>query len=128
MLQRRLHRRLVAWLVAFCVVFAQSAAVAYACQRPVLPEADAAVPCTAHLAQQAPDDDATLPSGNVCEVHCQIASLPDAGSADVPAPDAVVAWQLPLQPVALPPAAPVTDLEAKSASPPPRTLYARLLI
>jgi hypothetical protein len=125
--QRRLHRRFVAWLVAFCVVFAQSVAVAYACQRSAPPEPDAA-PCAAHLAQQVADDDATLPSGNVCEVHCQIASLPDVGSADVPAPDAVVAWQLPVQPVALAPAAPVADLEAKSASPPPRTLYARLLI
>ncbi|MDH5286843.1 MAG: hypothetical protein OEX23_09450 [Betaproteobacteria bacterium] len=127
MVQRRLHRRLVAWLVAFCVVFAQSAAIAYACQRDALPDAGA-VPCAAHLAQQVPDDDAKLAGGNVCEVHCQVASLPDAGSADVPAPDAVVAWQLPLQPVALAPAAPVADLEAKSASPPPRTLYARLLI
>lgn len=128
MLHRRLHRRLVGWLVAFCVAFAQSLAVAYACQLPVLPEADAAVPCTVHLAQQVADDDGVLANGNVCEVHCQIASLPDAGAADVPAPDTVVAWQLPLQPVALAPAAPNADLEAKSASPPPRTLYARLLI
>lgn len=128
MVQRRLHRRLVAWLVAFCVVFAQSAALAYACQRQAQPEADVATPCAAHLAQQVPDAAAALPGGNVCEVHCQIASLPDAGSADVPASDAVVVWRLPLRPVALAPAAPVADLEAKSASPPPRTLYARLLI
>lgn len=128
MVHRRLYRRLVAWLVTFCVVFAQSVAVAYACQRQAQPEADAATPCAAHLAQQAPDAAAPLPGGNVCEVHCQVASLPDAGPADLPAPDVVVAWQLPLQTVALASAAPVADLEAKSASPPPRTLYARLLI
>lgn len=124
----RLHRRLAAWLCAFCVVFAQSAALAYACQRQALPDTPgAAAPCAAHLAVEGASDAAPA-AGNVCEVHCHAVSLPDAGANDVPFTDAVLAWQLPPLDVVRVAAAPAADLEAKSAAPPPRTLYARLLI
>lgn len=124
---RRLHRRLVAWLVAACVLFAQTAAIAYACQRQQAPASEASVPCTAHLAE--PDDaDALFANANVCEVHCHPVSLPDVAGPDLPPSAAIAAWWVPPQPLARATAAPVAELEAKSAAPPPRTLYARLLI
>jgi hypothetical protein len=126
MVHRRLYRRLVALLLAFCVLFAQSAALAYACQRHALPVAEAATPCAAHLAE-ADASKAGVASGNVCEVHCHDASLPDAGATDVVFGDVVIAWRLP-EPMAVAPVVPATELEAKSAAPPPRTLFARLLI
>jgi hypothetical protein len=129
MLQRRLHRRLVAWLLAFCVIFAQSAALAYACQRQVEPETATGALCAAHLKDGADVGvGAPLADANVCEVHCHDASLPDTGAVDVPLPDDVVAWALPQQAVAFVPTAPATELEAKSASPPSRALFVRLLI
>lgn len=129
MLQRRFHRRLVAWLLAFCVLFAQSAALAYACQRQVEPETAAGALCAAHVKDVADGGvDAPVADANVCEVHCHDASLPDMGAADVPPPGDVVAWALPQQSVSLMPAPPATELEAKSASPPSRTLFVRLLI
>lgn len=125
---RRQHRRLLAWVCAFCVVFAQSAALAYACQRQALPELRGeAAPCAAHLTVKG-SADAVPASGNVCEVHCHAVSLPDAGATIIPLTDAVLAWQLPPHALAVAPSAPVAELEAKSAAPPPRTLFARLLI
>lgn len=129
MLQHRLHRRLVALLLAFCVVLAQSVALAYACQRQVEPETATGAPCAAHLKDMAGIGvDALLAGANVCEVHCHDASLPDTGAADVPLPGDVVAWALPPHSVALVANPRATDLEAKSASPPPRVLFVRLLI
>lgn len=128
MLHRRLHRRVVAWLAALCVLLAQTAAVAYACERHAAPRHEVA-PCSAHLGD-ATGHAAPVPlaDGNVCEVHCHPLSLPDAGAPDLPEVVAVLAWRLPeVEALALP-AAPVAELEAKSAAPPPRTLYARLLI
>jgi hypothetical protein len=111
------------------VVFAQSATLAYACQRQAVPDTAAAALCAAHL-KDAVDAgvDAPLADANVCEVHCHDASLPDASAVDVPLPDDVVAWALPQHAVTLVPTAPSTELEAKSASPPFRALYVRLLI
>jgi hypothetical protein len=126
---RRLHRRLVAWLLAFCVVFAQTAAAAYACQRQAETAVAGDVPCSAHLSSDAVGTvPAPFDNGNVCEVHCHPVSMPDAGPADVPAPTAAIAWVLPPLPDAAAPAVPPTELEARSASPPPLALFARLLI
>jgi hypothetical protein len=124
---RRLHRRLVAWLLAFCVLFAQTVAAAYACQRQAEAVVDAERPCSAHLAEggavPAPFD-----NGNVCEVHCHPVSLPDGGGADVPPPAIAVLWVLPLHAQARVVSAPPAELETRNASPPPRTLFVRLLI
>lgn len=126
----RAYRRLVACLLAFCVVFAQTAAAAYACQRLVAAEIAAVVPCAAHLADEWGQgvDVAPLANGNVCAVHCEPVSLPDVGSPELPSQPAVIAWRLPMAAVGHLAAAPVEEFSVKRASPPPRTLYARLLI
>ncbi|MCL4763488.1 MAG: hypothetical protein KJ018_17225 [Burkholderiales bacterium] len=120
------HRRLAAWLVAFCMLFAQSAAIAYACPRDA---AEPVAPCAAHLdgGEAGVTPAGALPDGNVCEVHCHPVFLPDTG-VDVPSPPGIVAWRLPPPTLAAAAAVLATDVEARSASPPLRTLYARLLI
>jgi hypothetical protein len=126
---RRLHRRIVAVLLAFCVLVAQSLAVVYACERPASLDEAPAVPCMSHMddgGRTAPG--VPLANGNVCAVHCEAVSLPDAGAPSVPMPVAVVAWRLPDAPLAPASAGPVADVDARSSSPPPRTLFARLLI
>lgn len=122
----RLHRRAVAWLLAACLLFAQSAAIAAACPRDA---AAAQTPCAEHLADDGTGAAAAgaVPEANVCEVHCQPVFVPDAG-VDVPAPPAIVAWRLPPLAAAPAAAAPMRDLQARSASPPARTLLSRLLI
>jgi hypothetical protein len=66
---RRRHRRSIAWLLAICLLFAQTAALAYACelgQRST--SAEVSAPCPLHLDDT---DGDTFGSGNLCEVHCQ---------------------------------------------------------
>jgi hypothetical protein len=123
---RRLHRRLVAGLLAFCVVLAQTLAVAYACQREVPGKVEQATPCASHLAAA----DAPLPieSGNVCEVHCEPASLPPVAAPDLPDAVATIAWRLPALVHVAYATSSHDELEARIASPPARTLFARLLI
>ena len=81
---RRPHRRLIAWLLAICLLFAQTAALAYACalDQPSVP-AEVVAPCPAHL------DDADVgatASGNLCEVHCQTPTVAQVQAGlDVPA-------------------------------------------
>lgn len=128
MLHRRLHRRVVAWLIGFCVLFAQTAAVAYPCQRYQAP-AESGAHCAAHLGDASGHAlPVPLAEGNVCEVHCHPLSLPDAGLPDLPDLVTVVAWRLPSVDALDIPSAPAAEIEAKSASPPARTRYARLLI
>lgn len=128
---RRLHRRFVAWLLAFCMLFAQTAALAYACEaRDVgAPMAhDAAVPCASHHGEDRIGDALPFALANVCEVHCAPVSLPDAPSLDVPALAAIPAWPLPVLHEPVTTFVVAVGIEARIASPPPRTLYARLLI
>lgn len=130
LLSRNLLRRL-AWLLAGCLLFAQTAALAYACAwEPVVPVNEHAVAtCSEHRSGAGPDAaDRRVASGNACEVHCLTAALPDLDAGDVPAMAAVAVWDV--QPYVVPRARPLraTELEAKSAAPPPRTRFARLLI
>jgi hypothetical protein len=79
---RRASRRLIAGLMALCVLFAQSAALAYACKLEAGRLAlSATAPCPSHLgdASDAPSD------ANLCEVHCQTPTLSDADTALLPA-------------------------------------------
>jgi hypothetical protein len=126
---RRLHRRLVAWLLAFCVIFAQTAAAAYACQRRVEAVLARDVPCIAHLSEEAGSTvPAPFDNGNVCEVHCHPVSMPDGGHEAVSSPLVVLAWVLPPLTDTLGLDPPARKVEARAASPPPLTLFARLLI
>jgi hypothetical protein len=81
---RRPHRRLTAWLLALCLLFAQTAALAYACeldQRSKPTEIGA--PCPLHLDDVDAD---TFGSGNLCEVHCQTPTFSQVQAGlDVPA-------------------------------------------
>ena len=131
-LSRRLKRTL-SWLVAACLLFAQTAAIAYACPRgEAMVAAEAATtPCAQHLAPDpgtAPAGGGLLAAGNVCEVHCQTPSLPDVGAFDLPAMVVAAAWEIPALAVAPDPAAPAPELEARSAAPPLLSLLPRLLI
>lgn len=129
MTRRHPHRRLTAWLLAFCLLFAQTAAVAYACQRHSSTENAPGGHCTPDLqAARAIADAGAPPAANLCEVHCQSASLPDAGNLDHAIPADVVAWRIPASSLAGSPTVPETPWEARNLSPPPRTLYSRLLI
>ena len=128
---RRLHRRFVAWLLAFCMLFAQTAALAYACEgRDVgAPIAHgAAVPCASHHGEDRIGDALPFALANVCEVHCAPVSLPDAPALDVPALAAIPAWPLPVLQEAVTTFVVPVGVEARIASPPLLTLYARLLI
>ena len=132
-LSRRTSRP-IAWLVAACLLFAQSAAVAFACSRGeamVVAEAAATTPCAAHLAADdpaVPAGDGLLAQGNICEVHCQTASLPDGGAFDLPSIVVVARWEIPASAMVPDASAPATELEARSAAPPLLALLPRLLI
>lgn len=132
-LSRRLKRAL-AWLLAACMMVAQTAAVAYACSRgeaSAAAEAVAVTPCAAHLAaegQASVEGDGPLAKGNVCEVHCQTASLPDSGAFDLPSVVAVARWEVPPLDAMGGIPAPAPELEARSAAPPLLALFPRLLI
>ena len=132
-LSRRTSRP-IAWLVAACLLFAQTAAVAFACSRGeamVVTEASATTPCAAHLAADAPaavGGDGLLAQGNVCEVHCQTASLPDGGALDLPSIVVVARWEIPASTMAPDPCTPASEIEARSAAPPLLALLPRLLI
>jgi hypothetical protein len=123
------HCRLTAWLLALCLLFSQTAAIAYACQRQSSTESAPGEHCTAHLqAAQAIADAGAPPAANLCEVHCQSASLPDASTFDHAIPADVVAWWIPASALAGSPTITAIPWDAKNLSPPPRTLYSRLLI
>jgi hypothetical protein len=132
-LSRRTSRP-IAWLLAACLLFAQSAAVALACSRGeamVVAEAAATTPCAAHLAAGDPavvDGSGLLAQGNVCEVHCQTASLPDGGALDLPSIVVVARWEIPATAMVLDPSVPASEIEARSAAPPLLVLLPRLLI
>ena len=126
--------RPIAWLVAACLLFAQTAAVAFACSRGeamLVAEAVATTPCVTHLAADEPavtDGNGLLAQGNVCEVHCQTASLPDGGAFDLPSIVVVARWEIPASAMANDPVAPASEIEARSAAPPLLALLSRLLI
>ena len=125
---RRLHRCFIAWLLAGCVLFAQSAAIAYACPLDEAGQPEAATPCAAHLATETGGADVFTVDANVCEIHCHPVSLPDAGTFDLPPVVAVAIWWRCPELVGPRRSTPAAELDAKSAAPPPRTLFARLLI
>lgn len=134
LLSKRLTR-ILAWLLAACLLFAQTAAAAYACSRgdAALAASDAvtATPCSAHLGANGADGmqgNAPLAQGNVCEVHCQAASLPDSGAVDLPSVTVVACWEVPALDLAPGASAPTPELEARSAAPPLLALIPRLLI
>jgi hypothetical protein len=81
---RRPDRRPVAWLLAICVLFAQTAAVAYACVLDQSPApAEVSAPCPSHLDDV---DAGKISSGNLCEVHCQTPTFSHVQAGlDVPA-------------------------------------------
>ena len=79
----RRFRHLLAWLVAACVVFAHTAALAAGCAIELSrggSEAFASQPCPAH----SQPGSAAPGTANVCEVHCQAASLPLDAALHVP--------------------------------------------
>jgi hypothetical protein len=134
MLLSRRTSRPIAWLIAACLLFAQTAAVAFACSRGEamdVTETSATTPCAAHLADDAPaavGGDGLLAQGNVCEVHCQTASLPDGGALDLPSAVVIARWEIPASATAADPSAPASEIEARSAAPPLLALLPRLLI
>ena len=75
----RATRRLLVWLVAACVLFAQSAAIAYACTLDRVDSAPAAsaAPCPGHVADTSSDTNAG--DANLCQVHCQTPTTADPG-------------------------------------------------
>ena len=132
LLSRRLTRTF-AWLVAACLLFAQSAAIAFACPRGEAAGAAksaAVTPCAGHLAagDATLADGGLLAKGNVCEVHCQTPSLPDSGAVDLPSIVVVASWEIPEHLPAPCPVASASELEARSAAPPLLALLPRLLI
>ena len=130
----RRFTRTFAWLAAVCLLFAQTAAAAYACSRADVAAATAEVaapPCSGHIADDGPagpQGDGALAQGNVCEVHCQTASLPDGGTLDLPSIVVVARWEIPASATAPDPSAPASEIEARSAAPPLLVLLPRLLI
>ena len=98
---RHPYRRPIAWLLAICVLFAQTAALVYACaldQAPMPAEVSLA-PCPAHL----DDPDArTFGNGNLCEVHCQTPTVSHVQAGlDVPAGAVALHWVTPRLPDAI---------------------------
>jgi hypothetical protein len=134
MLLSRRNSRPIAWLIAACLLFAQTAAAAYACSRADVAAATAEVaapPCSGHIADDGPagpQGDGALAQGNVCEVHCQTASLPDGGALDLPAIVVVARWEIPASTMAPDPSTPASEIEARSAAPPLLALLPRLLL
>ena len=130
----RRFTRTFAWLAAVCLLFAQTAAAAYACSRADVAAATAEVaapPCSGHIADDGPagpQGDGALAQGNVCEVHCQTASLPDGGTVDLPSVVVIARWEIPALAIVSGAAAPAPELEARSAAPPLLALFPRLLI
>lgn len=126
MIARRTLRRLVALAATLAIVGAHTAAAAYACARgsdALLSSAAAAAPCVEHMLDGAGMADGDG-NANLCEVHCQDASVPvPATSACAPPPDTaltVAAW-----PAAVP-GMPASAPDAKGAAPPARSRYCRL--
>lgn len=129
---RLLARRIVIIVALACLTFAQTAAAAYVCARLAFVEGSSMVslvgadaPCPMHASSA---DRETMPGPtNLCEVHCQTPSLPDAGP-DIGLPTAIVAShpaaQLAFAPLTLASKAFVPH----SAAPPRAALTMRLLI
>jgi len=97
---RKATRRLLAWLMAVCVLFAQSAALAYACSldRVGATPVAATSPCPSHVADTNGSGDAG--QGNLCQIHCQTPTTADPG-ASVPMVAAVDARPAAITGVAL---------------------------
>jgi hypothetical protein len=76
---RKATRRLLAWLLAVCVLFAQTAALAYACavDGAVAAQAAAVAPCPEHVADV--DADGEAQEASLCKIHCQTPMTPDTG-------------------------------------------------
>lgn len=78
-MKSRATRRFLAWLMAVCVLFAQSAALAYGCSLDPAVGVPAATtaPCPSHVA----DDNAGGDGGqrNLCQIHCQTPTTADPG-------------------------------------------------
>ena len=89
---RRIHCRIVACLVAVVLVFAHTAALAYACKlESATVASSAAQPCPAHL--DSSNNATPAADGNLCKVHCDAATPSDAGAqVAVAAPSTVDSW------------------------------------
>lgn len=89
-MRRLALRRLIGAFLAFAVLFAQTAALAYACQREAPQEPSTTVaPCPAHI--DGADDSSSEPSdaGNLCKVHCETPTPPDGVTPIVAIPAAL---------------------------------------
>jgi hypothetical protein len=126
MLARRTLRRFVAFAATLAIVGAHTAAAAYACARGSdgLPfPAAAAAPCVEHMIDGAGMADGDG-NANLCEVHCQDASVPvPVTPACAPPPEA--ALTVAARPAAVP-GMPASAPDAKGAAPPARSRYCRL--
>jgi hypothetical protein len=123
-ISRRAFRCLNATIVAFAVLFAQTAVLAYACQLEQLPsERAAVVPCPAHI--EGAGDSSADGSANLCKVHCETPTTPDVPSVVGPAPAAFSLAYLAPMAVLQSPTAP---LAPPGAVPPLILRTSRLLI
>jgi len=122
---RRSLRRIVAFVATLAIVAAQTVAVAHACTRASasLAQPAAGQVCPGH---GGPAEGASPGSAgaNLCEVHCQDASVP-VTAVTACAPAAEIAIVVAEPPVAL---AGISSAEpdAKGAAPPARSRYCRL--
>ena len=121
---RRRGNRLFALTAALAIVVAQSASLAYACTRApaAMVAAVAATPCPEH--QPALDGRPGASMDNLCEVHCQAASLPPPALAVMAPPPALAVAVV--APQALEDGEPASAPIARSSGPPPRYRYCRL--
>jgi hypothetical protein len=122
---RRTVRRLAALAAAVAIVAAQSVAAAYLCKpgadaRPGAPSTES--PCAEHLAAGGVVPDTG--NANLCEVHCQDASVPTAGmTASAPPPQGGIAIAVAADAFD---SVAATAPDAKGTAPPVRSRYCRL--
>ena len=78
---RKATRRLLGWLLAVCVLFAQTAALAFACtiDGAGIAQAASTAPCPEHVADV--DAGAKPQEANLCKIHCQAPMTPDTGAS-----------------------------------------------
>ena len=126
MYRHRHLRRLTAWLLAALVVFAQTAAIAYACAiGTAQSEAVASAPCPMHIGDEA--QPAPGQTRNLCEVHCLTPAVADV-DATVAAVVAIVAIHPTKSLVHAPTRSRAQPPEARGKPPPVHLRSTRLLI
>lgn len=77
-MKSRVTRRLLARLLVVCVLFAESAALAYGCSldRPVNAPAAMMTPCPSHVADADANARGGGGQGNLCPIHRQTPTTP----------------------------------------------------